>query len=171
MKEVKQPNIEVPDPEEAISWATISIVKTQWLRAVAPQLGLETKPLVVGDVIVSIVGDDYGAIGLGIENQIPSNPDVARVAKEMLLVRLRWELSVTELPTKLKDMIALTITHIERYDFRKPRQFKKAKQTWIVFKEEVQKLVDKSDSLTAAFEYCIDNGELVNKYWGEFLSK
>jgi hypothetical protein len=52
--ELRQPEIEVPDLEQPISWATLSIVKTQWLRAIAPQLGLDTKQLVVGEVIASI---------------------------------------------------------------------------------------------------------------------
>ena len=93
----RQPPIPRPDLSHPLSWASVSRTHCDWLRAVAPQLGLDTPKLILGDVLSSIIGDDANSFGFYFIE------DLGADIKATIMERMDWEISVPETPPQLRQ--------------------------------------------------------------------
>ena len=125
MKEITQPtNIAVPKETDPMAWAKFERISSEWIRYVAPQVGLDPQKLILAQVLECIVGDDRSAFSYFF------SPKKADLFKKRIFERMDWELSLPETPENIKKQIRKTMSKTENLDFTKNDQWKMAIKIW-----------------------------------------
>ncbi len=157
---VQQPKgIEIPDRDNPITWAIMPRVYIEWARQVAPQLNIDTKKLVSGFLIDTILTDDLGVFGGAYY------PDLAWGHQQQLLKRLDVEIETPETPQDLIENLKSAQAKIKELDWTKEKDFKEAERIWT---EMVNTPAQKHINL--AEEYRL-NSVTLSPYWKAFLYK
>lgn len=167
MKEISQPNLAIPDENDPFSWASLSRVQTLWYREVGPQLELDAHLLVIGDVLGSIIGDDYGT--LGPRNIIVGNKEIADASKAMLLERMDWEAHTTEMPDYIRQKIKAVSQQIAPLNWEVAEEYEQAKSIWKSMKSWIEAEIERDPYLKAALEYSLAHSAILSPYWQAFL--
>ena len=167
MTEVQQPpNLERPDLKQNLAWAGISRVHSEWLRFVAPQLGLDPKKLVLGGALSSIIGDDANSFGYAFY----FNPELSENAKASIYERMDWESSLPEMPKSIKDQIRKVKSLFETLVWTDKDDFNKARDIYVKeIKNFTQHQIALNKNLREAVRYSDQVVEKWSPYWSEFL--
>lgn len=168
MKEVVQPtDIERPDIHTQMAWATILRTHSTWVRKVAPQFGLDTKKIILGKVLTSIIGDDANAFGL-INGEFNSND--ADLKKAHLYERMDWETTTQETPQNIKDQINKFRNKIDVFDWSKENEFRQAYEIWLKkIRNFTQHQIALNKDLRDAINYSDKAGAVLAPYWRTFI--
>lgn len=166
-KEIQQPAIQPPDLKDPFSWASVARVHCEWIRHIAPQLGLDTQKLVLGDVVSSIIGDDANVF-TWIHGSF-FDPELGAGAKRLLLERLDWEISTPETPAQIRGRLEKVRDAIRDLDWSIKDQFEAARDTWTPVKEWVNQEVNKKRDLRSAVDYDLAVGVQLSEHWNMFL--
>ncbi len=116
------------------------IAEHELLRKKALELNLSketTRRLLLGQVAAAMYGDDENAYTTVINNPSGFSPELASLAKEKILKRLKWESGLkwdngdTFLPSRLKRSVDIAIANIEKLDFSTEAEFKIGRNEWL----------------------------------------
>ena len=92
---IQQPDIERPDTDDPFTWALIPQVRNEWIRQVGPQLDIDVKKIILGEVLANIVGDDSNVFGWTLKGNF-FDSSLAFIAQEPLLERMDQEIKTPE---------------------------------------------------------------------------
>lgn len=164
MKEIEQPVI-VLDPEKHLSWDYLPRIRCEWVRAVAPQLGLDAELWVLGEVLHSITGDDGGTLYMVEHNR------EAEGRKAQLIERLEWEIDMPETPENIRVELQKTLEQIKTQNWLNTSEFEKGKNQWISTRKFVEKEINTNPHYQNAKNYYIELDEVLAPYWRKFMDQ
>lgn len=168
-KEFKQPNIAKLDLKDPFTWASAARVHAEWTRQVGLQLGVDIEKYILGDVLVSIIGDDANCFTWTVGGDF-FDSDIASKAKSHLLERMDWEIGTPETPQRIRKRLRSVYQAASSFNWEKIEEFEQAKIEWFQLKEWVEEQINESLELKEAKEYMLTtNQQLLGKYWVEFL--
>lgn len=166
MREIIQPNnLKVPKENDPMLWARVERIGSEWIRIVAPQLGLDPQKLITAQVLNNISGDDINAFSYVFF------PEKAKIIKKRIFERMNWELSLPETPENIKMQIKKTMPKLEKLDFSHEAEWIKARKTWIrSVRNYTNKQIEENKSLREAIKYRDENWRTkLVPYWNEFM--
>lgn len=153
--EIHQPQLQVPSPEDPMAWAMFSQIREQWMRYVAPQLGVDVEKLILGDVLSTIIGDDVNCFFWDFGGKV-FLPESAARTQELLLFRLNWEIGVPELPDEVREKLEDVKAAFEGEDLSDLKEratYERAKEHWYRMKGEVEQMIDENPAYQEAISY------------------
>ncbi len=116
--------------------------------------GFLTEQYLIGNVLEQIEGDDFNCyawrIG-GVDwNRVAY---LAPVSREQLLIRLRDEASLEELPWGIKGMIKDLRGKVESEDWRDEQVFERSKARWLGFRAKLREMRQRDSGLQQCVAY------------------
>lgn len=108
--EINQPDLSFPDPRDPLRLAFYGKVRSDWLRHVAPQLGLDTDMIVLGSVLNSITQDNISEVH-------HYNERFAYQNHRRLLERFNWQIDTPELREEIREKLVEAKSLISRFEF------------------------------------------------------
>lgn len=166
-KEIQQPNIPQPDLKDPDKWSAISIVRTAWLRQVAPQLGIDPSKQVLGETLAAIVGDDANLFTWA--NEYYFGTDVVSNSKKGLNIRLENEIDTPEMPNKITRRLKIVKDKVNAIDWTSKEGFKHARDEWYKVRNWVRNEIDNNHILRDAEKYANQNSDKLSPYWDGFI--
>lgn len=165
--EVEQPSHLVrPDLTDPITWASVASLHCEWLRAVAPQLGLDTEKLILGDALSSIIGDDANSFG----SQAIYFPEFTENSKTSIFIRMDWDSEVPELPINIRNQIRIIRQQLVELDWQGKENFEKARNIWVKgVCNFTRHQIALNENLRAALKYDLQMNPEWSPYWDDFL--
>lgn len=138
------------------------------MRHVAPQLGLDTRRLIVGDVLSCIVGDDSNCFVWARDSRY-FDPQLAISAKIDLLERLDWEAGLDEIPENIRTRLEVTKDTLAELDWSQWIQFKKARRIWYAVMVHVKNVIAETPEFNESLAYNLAMSQQLSEYWSTFL--
>lgn len=153
-----------PDFEETMSWATLKQTRIEWLRAICPQVGLDTQQVVLGESLGEIYGDDPGCFGLYFI------PDVINDGRKALEIIMNTRINTPELPEYIRKRLTIVKDHVLAIDWNTETGYKEAKA---YYKKNVANFVQHQIALhkeyREAYRYRELAGQKLSTLWQDFL--
>lgn len=161
--EIKQPSLPIPDGDDPLNWAKKTRLNYEWLEQVGPQLGLNISQLFLGRVLNSIITDDINSFGMYFM------ADKANLAKDSILERMDWEISIRETPEPIKTKLQEVIDLIQPLDLTDKTNYHLANESWAEVKDWVEQQVKIKKNWQDALDYDSNVDKIWGPYWSEFL--
>ena len=153
-----------PDLKHPDTWATIAEVHQKWLRIASPQMGFDTKKIILGDVLGTIYGDDPNCFGL------IYLPSLSHEGKKHLQIRMDFEINTPELPEQIRSRIKEIKPKVLSLDWTNESGHKQARKLWM---EKVRNYVQHQIALHPEYReaeaYYNSVAELLSTPYQEFL--
>jgi hypothetical protein len=168
---VVQPNIQVPFPADRLKWVEWLNVHTQWLRAVGPQLALDEKKLVLGNVLQHIIEYDINAFPPKDKDSTPFSTSIHGLAHDQIFARIDAEIALPELPQHIKNKLLSVKEEFGKLDWSTPQGVAHARLFWDTEVRTFVRTHTYADpTLSEALDYYTDNWtKLLEKPYQEFL--
>lgn len=167
MSKVEQPlSLPLPEWKEVEGWSRLAAIRHEWLAFVAPQLGLDSKKLLLGHGLSNIVGSDENVFG----SLMVYNGSTVKKAKNAILILLDWESRLTEFPENIRVQIREARNNLASLDWMGKRKYFIAWKTWSrEVRDFTQREINKHGKLQRALNYELAVTHIWRPYWQEFL--
>ena len=133
--------------KSAIDWAENANRETDKIDNLEGISEESREKLKLGHVLDRILGDDANAIEEYRIRHKFTKPDISQY---QLLHRLNWEISSGMLPQDLADKLDETAKELAETDWNDPENHRNIFDRWHKMHDEVEEIVDDSESLTDA---------------------
>lgn len=168
-KEIQQPRIEIPSYNDLTRGTLLPPVHTEWLRHVSPQLGLDSKKLVLGYALNSIPDD--GNLFIWTMKGEFFDAETGSGLREQLIARLDWKIVVPEVPKEIRAEIENLKQSVGQLDWSSYEQFEQASSAWFSFSDWAEEYIRKTPRLKEARAYYIRKKGDLDEYWNAFLGE
>lgn len=158
------------ESEELRSWAKLAEAHSEEAKEICEQYGIDLPVYLLGDVLSTIIGDDEWCFGL---KDTPFDRDLSQVRKESLLVRLKWEIELSETPGEIRKRLEKFLPIVEGTSWEDEESFLMIKKIWFKnVKNFVQRQIDKNKTYRDAMKYEFKIENIVHpEYKGIILGK
>lgn len=165
--EVEQPaHLVRPDLTDPITWASVAPLHCEWLRLVAPQLGLDTEKLILGNALSNIIGDDANSFGL----KAAFLPEFTEDSKTSIFIRMDWESELPELPENIRNQIRKIRQQLDASDWHGRENFERVRNIWVKgVCNFTRRQIALNEDLRDALKYDDEVNPLWSPYWEDFL--
>jgi hypothetical protein len=159
-------NLPAFDRTEPNAWAECSAIHIAWLRQACPQLGLDTKRIIIGDVLDTITGDDLNCFG---HSYILGN---IGTEQRDLQIRMDIEITTPEIPDDIRQKLSAAKAHIFAINWKSESGWELARNTWLAeVRDFVNQQVSSNKELSDIVEdYRADQLSLMPQ-WRKFLKR
>ena len=133
------------DLDDLRLWATAVRTHEEWIRSNASRYEIDASKYILGYVLETIIGDDARCFG-GLWN-IRYDRQIAEMGKELLLIRLQWEIDVPELPANIRQRLEGFKGEADEADWASEDGFSAIKEGWKTkVKDYVEEQVDSNSA-------------------------
>jgi len=162
-----QPDGKKVDSADPLARFFAGRVHSQFLRKVAPQLGMNASKLVLGDALSSIIGDDENSFGL---KAATYNQAWAQQEKRHLLEQLDWEVGLPELPDAIRKNLGNVMNEISLLDWQQQAEFNCARRVWTKYAKNFTKhQIALHYELRGAIYYYLGMAQELSVPWQEYF--
>lgn len=140
--------------DDPLYWGKERAVRTAWFRENGPALGLDAPKLILGTAVSSIVWDDPNSY-LMIHAPV-TNPDIITQSKLLALERLRWEISLPEVPSTIKEKLQELQQTAATTDWLNADAYSTVRSQQEALVGFVKELITTDEALAQAVEYAGD---------------
>jgi hypothetical protein len=167
-QELKYPALPIPDINRDPQAGTYIIpVQYAWLKAVAPQLNLDTPKLLTGYALTRI-WDDSNEFGYSHS----FDPQLASASQRAVFFRMDWESQCPELPHNIRTQIKIIRHQLTTFDWTKREDFNRVRELWT---ENVLNFtkdqIATCPHLKSAKSHYLTQSKKLAPYWREFLAR
>jgi hypothetical protein len=167
---ITQPELERPDVHDQTTWARLPQIRDAWIRAVAPQLGLDAGRVVLGKVLSDVLSDDENVFALSYFNPSAVTAEARLNAREQLAERLAHEVETPEVPAELRELLATAQLQLLNMDWQNPQGFRQVRDSWRQMRDIFAAKVTATPTYLEAKHYADGNAQtILAPYWEEFL--
>ncbi|OGM11033.1 hypothetical protein A2Z22_04180 [Candidatus Woesebacteria bacterium RBG_16_34_12] len=163
LKEIQQPEIDKPDLRNFLA---VRKTRLDWIRCVAPQLGMDSQKLILHETLTNIVGDDD--VFLWGRNFFDA--DFAMRAKQELLGHLDLEANTVEITPDMSHKIREVHNAVSQLDWSQEDQFKKAVTVWKSMRDFFKNQMESDPYLKEIGGYYDSVSSELNVHWRIFLT-
>ena len=156
--------IELEDP---LAWAKEPETYSEWIREIAPKYDLDVQKYLLGDVLSTITNDDTNCVG---HKGAMFSPETVQLAKESLLIRLKWETSLEETPEDIRKQLRKFTSIAEETDWLNEESYFKIKEAWYKnVRGFVKHQIALNESYRDAINYEFDMAKIIHPEYKALL--
>lgn len=154
--------------EEVSNWATIPFEFQDWCREHGSEYGVDTDKLILGELLGSIVGDDYNCFTIIVESESMSK--VSHLMRSDLVRRIELEIEAPETPENIRERLREFLPVLLDSDWHKEEEFLRIREQWSRdIKDFVREEIDKNPEYREAECYAIHKPDCLLEGYREYV--